>query len=1350
MAQPSEKPTHPGTFIRGNVMPAGMSVTEAAERLGVGRPALSNLLNGKSSLSPGMAEKLERAFGVNAQDLLERQAAFDREKRSGNSKVGSVRPYVPSFLAIEAQQIQDWGERSHAARRLLPVLARKLIHSTGSDLHAVDFPGYDNAERHGWDGWIDAGAATPWIPEGESGWELSTNKDPRRKAEKDYAARISSVARTKRQNCTFVFATSRNWPGKREWANHKHATNEWKAVRAFDASDLEQWLEQSIPAQVWLADQLGWPVDDVESLDGYWQRWATVCDPQMTPAIFEPSIAAHRDTLRDWLAAAPSRKPLVVAADSKEEALAFLARVFQEEEIGAASHDITAVFHSSRQLRKLRESATPVIPIVHTDEAEQELAYIHRHCIVVRTRNACDTPPDASLDLLDYVAFQNALAKMGIIGAKADQLAIDSGRSATILRRRLSTIDAIRKPEWAKSEKTARRLVPMALAGAWHTESKADQEIISFLAEKPYPKVQEDVAHLLDFNDSPIWSAGHYCGVSSRIDALFAVNRRVTKEHLSDFFLLAEYVLSEIDPALDLPENKRWTAPIYGKVRNHSDALRKGFCETLILLSVHGNDLFKSRLGIDVEGYVSNVIRRLLSPLSLEKLHSLDGDLPYLAEADPRAVLELIEEDLRHPKPVTIALLKPAESNPFHKCPRTGLLWALECLAWKHLGRVSAILAQLSRVPIDDNWANKPAASLAAIYRSWMPQTAAPVAERLEALEMLTKRFPDIGWRVCIAQVGVGPNSASLSYHPLWRSDASGVGQQVPREEREEFERGSLDLALAWPRHDENTLGDLVEHVSRMPHEAQLRLWSLIDGWAAAEEEDKAKAHVRHRLRQIAFRRLGRPPGVTDNMIEQAHLAYDQLEPRDIVIRHAWLFANHWIHFSPTGSNQDRDAHAARIRDLRTSALREIWERRGFGGVTELLSNDAVPSLIGHCMASGVLDTDAKINFLRQCLSTNRATGQQMDGFIAGLLRSIGDEERLNILSRIFEDVGKTEIVRLLQCAPFCQSTWRMLDRHSPEVRDEYWRKVTPDWWGREKGEENEVVDRLLEARRPRAAVSAVHLYWSRVETARLKRLLRAVATEDAEPNQPLEAHDISEAVESLDGRKGVTRTEMAEFEFMFLGALEHGGHGIPNLERHVARSPISFVQALAFICGRTDGGEDPAEWGTKETAQEARSSAAYRLLGQIAHIPGTNDGGEIDVEALCAWIDEARRLCSDYGRSEIGDRYIGQLLSRSPASSDDLWPLPAVCEAMEKMPSPHHVGLGFRIGVQIGRGVTRRAVGEGGTQERDLAKRYRRLAERQAPYPYVSGLLEEVAAEYEHQGTWEDDRVSVGKRLRH
>ena len=107
-------------------------------------------------------------------------------------------------------------------------------------------------------------------------------------------------------------------------------------------------------------------------------------------------------------------------------------------------------------------------------------------------------------------------------------------------------------------------------------------------------------------------------GVASKIDALFAINKFVTEKTLADFFSIAENVLSERDPALDLPENKRWTAGLYDKVRNHSTALREGICETLVILSVHGNNLFQERLGFDLEGRVCLLIRQLLSPLSLE------------------------------------------------------------------------------------------------------------------------------------------------------------------------------------------------------------------------------------------------------------------------------------------------------------------------------------------------------------------------------------------------------------------------------------------------------------------------------------------------------------------------------------------------------------------------------------------------------------------------------------------------------------------------------------------------------------------------------------------------------------
>ena len=74
------------------------------------------------------------------------------------------------------------------------------------------------------------------------------------------------------------------------------------------------------------------------------------------------------------------------------------------------------------------------------------------------------------------------------------------------------------------------------------------------------------------------------------------------------------------------------------KVREHSTALRQGICETLVILSVHGNNLFQDRLGIDVEAHVASLIRKLLTSLSLDKLLSHDKDLPRYAEAAPGQV----------------------------------------------------------------------------------------------------------------------------------------------------------------------------------------------------------------------------------------------------------------------------------------------------------------------------------------------------------------------------------------------------------------------------------------------------------------------------------------------------------------------------------------------------------------------------------------------------------------------------------------------------------------------------------------------------------------------------------------
>lgn len=91
-----KNPPHPGLSIRYDCLePLGLSVTEAAKRLGVSRKQLSDLLNGHAGISPEMAIWLDKAFGGGAETWYRLQAAYDLAqamKCAGQIKVERLSP----------------------------------------------------------------------------------------------------------------------------------------------------------------------------------------------------------------------------------------------------------------------------------------------------------------------------------------------------------------------------------------------------------------------------------------------------------------------------------------------------------------------------------------------------------------------------------------------------------------------------------------------------------------------------------------------------------------------------------------------------------------------------------------------------------------------------------------------------------------------------------------------------------------------------------------------------------------------------------------------------------------------------------------------------------------------------------------------------------------------------------------------------------------------------------------------------------------------------------------------------------------------------------------------------------
>ena len=90
-------PPHPGKIIKTLCLePLGVSVTQAAEALGVSRKTLSAILNGRASVSPEMAVRLSIAFGTSSESWLNQQTQYDLWHAERRRKQLRVTKLVPA------------------------------------------------------------------------------------------------------------------------------------------------------------------------------------------------------------------------------------------------------------------------------------------------------------------------------------------------------------------------------------------------------------------------------------------------------------------------------------------------------------------------------------------------------------------------------------------------------------------------------------------------------------------------------------------------------------------------------------------------------------------------------------------------------------------------------------------------------------------------------------------------------------------------------------------------------------------------------------------------------------------------------------------------------------------------------------------------------------------------------------------------------------------------------------------------------------------------------------------------------------------------------------------------------
>ena len=1244
------------------------------------------------------------------------------------------------MISFDSSEIVNWTDRPDA-HHVLPELVRRLILATIPLPEFLDMPSGSSVRMPGWDGLLSTSEGNAWVYSGASAWEFSCDNSPKQKADEDYEKRTANPQSVIASQTTFVVVTARRFRGKNEWMNERQQEGHWAGVRVLDADDLTAWLEQAPAVAGWFARKIGkLPETGVVPLDEWWEQWSSATQPQIIPELVIAGRSAEVDALGEWAKGAPGH--WYVQGDTRDEAIAFLAGAAHSaaEQWGTALLAKALVVKTEDAWRGLERRALPLVLVRDFDGGvSPQVAVSGGHHVL--------TPLDASQDprgngqtlqRLGRDDTSAALAKMGLPESKVDDLVGKTARRLPVLRRFLIEEAGFPEPDWATG--ATRSLVALVLIGQWEEDNEGDRKIIEDLIGKPFAGIEEELAAMAGIPDSPVVKVERRWRFTSHEEAWSILAPRLTQTYATRFKELAVTVLGQVSPAFELPSGDRYMAAVLGKSLPHSSTLREGIARTLALLGVYPE---RAKNADSVRHLPLQVVREALSEgKGWQIWATLYRDLVTLAEAAPDAVLDAVERDL-WTSPTPFKELFGQGGDPlFSGMPYVGLLGALERMAWSadHFTRVVMILARLAEYEPENNVSNRPTESLRSLLLPWIRFSETADSDRLEALKTLVDRYPQAGWDLLTKIHPSNGHFVTDNRLPHWRPWGQYVSSRPTDLEFWEYVGAVEKYLLSGAKEDPQSWADIVGIVSKLTLESRMQALSTLLEQSEVLRQQPATLALWHRIRLELNRHRSFPDAEWAMAAEEVSIladAYARLTPLDAVSAHAWLFDNRPELPNPLPALstplEDQDNQ---LYEAQWDAIRAVYAQGGVVSIVRMAEEATLSLTVGYAV-SRALESDAAIS-----LALPHIGGEfpKLRDFAHGVMAAFsfrsGWEPLEPVLVQLKEEGAVPgRVAALFLAGQANMETWQRLASEDEGVQEVYWNAVPAFQISRESTDDLAfAVRRLMEAQRSLDLVrflSVVDVSNELVEQV-LEQTPVDYANEIAAGRQRrINAYAIGRLLEKLDQSDSVSNERIAQLEVPYIHIMEEWERQ-PALHREILRQPSLFADFISWVFKRSDGSTDS---DVDEETRRNRAEAAFTVLWSLRGLPGQDDAGVVHADAMGVWGNEARLLCQERDRGEIGEEQIGQILANAPAGADGAWPCEPVRDLLDAVGS-QHVGQGFTTGKFNLLGMTGRGVFEGGEQERSLADGYRADAAKiSSLWPFTASLLRRLADSYESSG---------------
>lgn len=769
---------------------------------------------------------------------------------------------------------------------------------------------------------------------------------------------------------------------------------------------------------------------------------------------------------------------------------------------------------------------------------------------------------------------------------------------------------------------------------------------------------------ILHYPDSTLSLKNGLWMVSDRGELWDSLGSRIFDQNLDTFKSLAVSVLTERDPSFELPPEDRYAASIYGKILTHSPALRKGIAEGLAILGNNPGACTNCSQG-KPEATAVLAIREIFTDANWRLWGSLDSLLPTLAEAAPNEFLDAVESALElSPSPFD-QLFAQESSGIFGGNYLTGLLWALEGLAWdeEYLVRVCVILGELATHDPGGQWVNRPANSLATILLPWLPQTLAPIEKRQVAVQTLIKECPEIGWNLIIQLLPNQHQTSSGSHKPTWRKTIPDDWEQsVTHQEHWQQVSFYAELAVSSANNDTVKLSELIDHFDNLPKPAFDNLLEILssDAITGLPEEQRlsmwdhlTKLTTKHRQFSDAKWSL------SDELLILIEAVTDRLAPSNPFNLYQPLFSNRDTDlFEEKGNWED---HLKRLHERRKTAIEAIFQQGGIDNVIEFSEIVPSPGQVGQALGN-MTDPSIEQALLPDFLSSeNRSHSALVSGFVWRRHYINGWDwcDRIDKASWSNKQVGI-----FLSFLPFTRESWERASQWLGDFQGEYWSHTSANA-NPADGDLEITIEKLIEYERPHAAIVCLFSMFHDKQQILVDQCVRALlsALSSREPTNTMSDFYIVELIKFLQADTSVSPDDLFRIEWAYLPLLNHRKGAVPRfLENSLASDPEFFCQILKLVY-RSRKEDKPRKEPTKE--EKAVATNALSLLHGWKTPPGMQKDGEFDEASFSSWLQRVKEICTESGHLEVALITIGEVLIHSPADPDSLWINRTIAEAL-------------------------------------------------------------------------------------